>query len=327
MRWAVALLALLLAGPAYAGRDDDLVPMWIKPGALQHSIDGQCGGTPKPGDRGGLPAGLRVTGKPLELCGQWMRVVVSLGSGGVQRLITSADSVTTKPPRSNPWKGAEAIGTGWVRSGIWGRPLDRPTWETPIPLRDGESVELLEKNDYWVVRTTDGSVLAVRYGAVELERDPTVQGSYGADRKASRERWEAGRKARATSSDPIGPIPTSDELLDRSKELTGRLYVVELERDWMSDEVYDDAWVDPVEQTLRRTCREGSRRDADEACGTYVVDYRPIGAYWPGNRTVVLVEFTGTKKVAGKATPVLRVLVVEPMKVSGPVGPAWAEGG
>ena len=82
-----------------------------------------------------------------------------------------------------------------------------------------------------------------------------------------------------------------------------------------------------MQQTLRREC--GSYVRAEEACGTYVLDYSAFGAWRPrsgGGTVIVLAELTGTETVAGAVVPRLRLLVLEPWKASGGVGPEWAEG-
>jgi hypothetical protein len=322
----VALAVVLAAGLATAGDDDpELEPMWILPGALQHSVGSDCSGRPDTGSRGGLPAGLRVMGKPLSVCGQWIRIHVPKANGGYERLITGIDMVARKPPKKDVWKAREPMKEGWVRgTSTWGIPLDQPDWETPVPLREGEHVQLLEENDRWIVRTLSGRVLVVRFGAIEYDRDPVLKGSRASDRKDARERWEAGRKLRETGPQIAGILPSA-RMVEGRNELTGRLFTLEFSHDDLSDEVFESGWVGPVQQVLRNECRPG-RNDVDEPCGTYLLDYRAIGAWWPTRRGHLLVEFTGTDKVGGTRVPRLRVLVVDPWKSSGGVGPAWAEG-
>jgi len=329
MRWAslLGVLAIIASAPAAADDDADLVPMWILPGAVQHSVNSDCSGDPRTGERAGLPAGLRVMAKPLEPCGQWIRIHVPTGDRGVERLITAASMITAKPPRTHPWGGREAIKEGWIRgSGIWGRPLDQPGWDGPVPLREGEHVEVLDENDHWVVRTVSGRVLMVRYGAVEYDRDPALQGSSGAERKAARERWEAGRKRREGAV-PISAIVASEVLVAEARQRKGQLFTLEFGASDLSDSQFEDGWLDPVQQVLRVECDPRRGVDPGDPCGTYVLDYRALGAWWPTGSHRIAVESMGTAKVDGAAVPRLRVLVVEPWKVSGGVGPEWAEGG
>lgn len=328
IRCAAPLLVLLLALPAGAQARDDaagMTPMWVLPGALQHTVNSDCSGTPRQGERAGLPEGLRVLGKPLDSCGNWVRIHVITGTGQIERLITAPSMLSKKPPKKDPWAGAAVLQSGWVRGGIWGAAVDG-TDSGPTPLREGERVDVLDKNDLWVVRTSDGRSLALRYGAVEFDRDPVLQGSSGADRKVARDRWEAGRAARHQAGS-IAAVPPSDELAANARAWKGRLYSLGMGAKDVDDEVFADGWLDPVQQTLRRAC--GSYVRSEEACGTYVLDYSAFGAWRPrsgGGTFTVLAELTGTETVDGVVVPKLRLLVLEPWKASGGVSPEWAEG-
>ena len=321
---AVAILALALVPSANARVD--LTTFWVLPGATIYTF-GNCELTPRKAPRAVLAAGLRVEGWIVEdRCGaRYARLSLPMQYVGSNAALVAVDKVTTRPPKKDPWADARSTGDAWVRdSGSrWGVPLSDPEWLSRVPLRGGETVEVIDL-DRGIVRTSGGHVVAVARGTV-TDEDPAIDRDT-VRRGESRARWDEGRRAREATW-ALSGVPAADVLAAHATAWQGRGYLLTFEDDELFDERFDPAWLDPVEQVLRATCHDEPHLIRDgEPCGVYLLDYRALGAWWPDRKVTVMAEADGLAEVDGALVPRLRVLVIQPRKIGGSVGPEWAEG-
>lgn len=320
----LVLVGLTFGRPATAGVD--LTTFWVLPDATIYRFGG-CELKPVDAPRDVLAAGLRVRGWIVEdRCGvSYVRLSLPMMYVGSNAAIVAVDRVSTRPPRRDPWKGADVTGTAWVHDAgrRWGVPLSDPEWLSPVPLRGGETIGLIDA-ERGIVRTVGGHIVAVSPNAI-VHEDPTIDRD-AARRKEARIRWEAGREARERRA-ALSGVPPSETLAAHAEAWRGRGYLLEFDHLEATDEAFEPAWLDPVEQVLRHACHEEPRRRKDgEPCGTYLLDYRALGSWWPSRDVVVLAEADGLAEVDGAMVPRLRVLVIQPQKIGSNVSVEWAEG-
>jgi len=299
--------------------------VWILPEALAyqgHTVYRSC--TWQPEDHPELPAGLRAQAHTdVNDCGEpylFLDLDVEVHRERRSKWVhTTLDAVSLKPPRKNRWDSVEPVGQAWARPAsnkpVLAIPVDDPHWEHPIPLATGDPLDVLDP-ELQVVRTATGREVVVP--PVRLaEEDPLVTGAEAPVRQL-RARFLAGRVAREQGWALTG-VPGSDQLLAAGER--GRAYELQIHPDWLGGEVFEPAWLDPVEQVLDHDC--DGRLDRGEPCGAYLVDYRPLGAWWPRREALVVVVHDGDRVVDGVRVPRLRVMVREPWSKHIEVAPEW----
>jgi hypothetical protein len=325
-----AVAALLVSSAVLAGKDKGET-MWTVEGAVgfASTSSSRCSLDPyKDAEQARVPAGLRGEGVVRTMdCGlTYVRMELKGSLHGKRWLFTTPEGVTRKPPKRNPWDSREPVGVGWMRrmstsGGNDGIPLDEAEWQHVVPIRAGETLQVLDPV-LAVVRTVAGRELLVTPHAV-MDVDPIVA---DAEARAARETWEEGRRLREAER-TIAPIPPAEDLLAGRRELEGAVFQIDLDVNDLSDERFAEGWLDPVGQRLEHRCDPARPPREPKPCGAYLLDYSALGAWWPTKDLRVVALFDGVERQDGQELPRLKVLVRRPWQQSGAVAPAWAQRG
>lgn len=266
--------------------------VWISeatPG-FHNAASSRCDARPVEGLQ--LPVGLRGLAQPAEsACGEEWRFVrfhvQGYGQARTQAWLVPLASLGSRPPKSG-WDRARSTGSAWViqagDSPTLGIPLDDPEWSAPSLLSHGEPVKRLSPQ---VIRTGSGHELWVDEFYVR-DADPlttTTQAS-AVERVKNLRRFHAGRMVHEGKA-PLAPLPESEVL---AKAPIGQPFVFTVRPEWLSDPRYSAEWFEPIGHTLRHACE---RPRPFEPCGTYLLDYGPLGAWRPQHGEEVIGVWTG----------------------------------
>ncbi|MDP7110428.1 MAG: hypothetical protein QGH45_00620 [Myxococcota bacterium] len=333
----LAVLALVLPEGARAVEADQIstsrktpTTVWILEGALDHDDDlapQGCALEPY-AEEAALPAGLRAAAHLIELdCGAvylFLDLPLEVHDRRHTRWArTTLDAVSLQPPKKDPWRKAEPLREAFVwcpsgRAYLEAAPLDDPDWTETYRLAYGERVQVLAE-EMAVLRTSTGRTV-VASGWWQKDEDPILERG-GRQLRTLRDRFTGGR-ALHEGGGIIRDLPPAESLLAGLAGSQGWPFQLDLDPEYLSGEVFDPAWLDPVGQVWERTCDDRRVRDGDP-CGAYYLDYSAFGAWWPDKNTDVLAILDGTETVDGRRLPRLRVLVREPWSNKLEVSPGW----
>jgi hypothetical protein len=174
-----------------------------------------------------------------------------------------------------------------------GEPVDvlwRSTRVHPTTTFDGQGHRLSDFGRA-VVRARSGRTFVVAAGGV-LERDYLAERSGQARRlvdqyAAAVSRWDG------------------DGVVERYRPGATGLVALWVQREYLGVAEHRDEWLDPVGQLYDRPCDERTT----SGCGQLWLDWAPLGAHRPADRSVLVGVVDGSKKVGGRDVPRLRVLV------------------
>ena len=340
MRWRLAgsLAAIVLVPCVAQAVDADEIStsrkspttVWIVDGALDHDDETTDSGCALEvfAEEAELPAGLRAQAHRIDLdCGAtylFLDLPLEVHDRRHTRWArTTLDGVSLKPPKKDPWRGAEPLREAYVwcpsgRAYLEAAPLDDPYWTETYRLAYGEKVQGLAE-ELAVLRTSTGRTV-VASGWWQKDEDPILE---KADRqlRTLRDRYSEGR-ARHAGGGIILDLPAAETLLAQLADWKGQPFQFDLDPAHLSHEVFDPAWLDPVGQVWAPACTDHVVRRGDP-CGGYYLDYASFGAWWPDSRTEVLAVLDGTETVDGQRLPRLKVLVREPWSSKLEVSPGW----
>jgi len=235
-----------------------------------------------------------------------------------QYLVISLESVSLTAPKKNAWESVEPVAQAYI-----GGPSGSPTLALPVdgqgtepyPLGYGDPVSVLDQR-MAVIRTESGREL-VMVGH-QLQGEDPLQRMGKPGEQLLRTRFRAGRSTREGLG-ALASIPASEALLDPAQ--VGRSVVLRIDPRWLAQERFDAQWLDPVGQVLKHACGDTPKRF--EPCGTYVLDYSPLGAWWPAQDGLIIGAVDGEEVVDGEQVPRLKILVRDPFSDSIAVSPGW----
>ena len=253
-----------------------------------------------------LPAGLRVRAKPDPKCPDHTYIRWDPPGWQLNEPWAYVETRLLGDPPKPAWSKAASTGTVYAdqvgEKPFPALPLDRTDWQSPLLLSEGEPLEMLAPR---VVRTATG-----RVGMVDPRRLLPAQPKESGWNLGLLTRFHTGR-AHWEKGHDVRPLPSSDTL---AKATVGDVFWFELNPTWIVERRYTAEWFDPVGVTLTHTC--GATPKVDEPCGTYTLDFSPLGAWWPDQTTEVLATWDGKS---------LTVRVLEPWEHGLAVTPSWAE--
>lgn len=267
--------------------------VWISEATsgFHNQASGRCDARPVEGVN--LPVGLRGRAEPAEsACGaDWRFVRFDDPVHGALRpaaWLVPASALGVRAPKST-WNTTPATGTAWVAQAgdrpTLGIPLDDPDWTSPALLSLGEPVERLARQ---VVRTRSGHELWVDEYYLR-DADPLATATYTSaeERVKNLRRFHAGRKAHEGTA-PLAPLPPSDAL---ARAPVGQAFAFKFRPEWLGEPRYARDWFEPVGHTLTHACE---RARPFEPCGSYRLDYGPLGAWKPDQEVEVIGVWTGS---------------------------------
>jgi hypothetical protein len=230
------------------------------------------------------------------------------------------EAITFEAPKRNPWAEAPAVREaflGYVHPHpfVLTQSLGDLSAQPITPFAEGDRVQVLHEGLVGVFRAPDGRTFATPGQRMrEVDRDPYA--SYP-DSRALRDRLLANRPAHETVAS-LGFPPADGLQVPRDQ---GRAFSFEVRREDLDHPVYEAAWLEPVGQRYTHTC--GARRQPEELCGRYYLDYSAFGAWRPDKSWTLLAQVEGTRVVDGETLPVLKVLVKDPWSSGLRVSPSW----
>lgn len=242
------------------------------------------------------------------------------GMGRTKWLRVLPGQVSTEPPKPQKWKG-EPIGEAVIftpsKQRKVGVTFDRPGEEATYIFFPYERVEVLDDNG--LVRTVGGRLVYIDPHWVMAEEE--VYSPPDPGKRAMLDRMVS---TRAQWEEPglIEALPPAEALLADPKAYKDRVFLLEYDLDDLHTPRYAREWVDPVSHEITRDCDRGTHRF--EACGHYLFEYAPFGAWVPDAYGEVLARFDGVRRVDGLDLPVLTVLVKRPFQRSPAVSEEWA---
>lgn len=298
----IALLSLALASPPDITAEPTLA--WTTNTFESVTFNAEECAT-QPTERGTLPAGTPVMASWLheDTCGQTVvRVRIPFNAEGGRSYITPAQGVTTRAPR----RAVQAnTGTpGFIRGSTsrLTRALALGPERTEAQFPDGMPVTLVDP---------DLGTFADASGQVWLAQDNSLKPEPPVHRGGNRRIFDQ-RQALATgwaghNAPVITGVPDAQTLTQLSSDA---IYLVKVRReDMTAQREFSPDWIDPIGQTIERTCEELPSATSMAPCGRYWLDYRAFGALWfEGSTSLLLVRYTGTDRRSGESLPTLRII-------------------
>jgi hypothetical protein len=281
--------------------------VWVRPGAVVYDpnrLDSKCEWVPAAVQN--APANLRARAFLVRRDCGIAYVFLDLPHSGEYARVR-LDDVSLEPPRGNPWDDRSPVGVAYARTGgdepLAGWPVDDARATAPLLLVNGEEVEVLDAQAQ-VVRTVEGREVMLPRNRF-VDDDPLRYGSDPQRARAVLDRLLAGRVRRG----PIGWLPSADTLVEGGAKDVAYAFVLR-DRDH-GDLVASPDWVDPVGLVIRHACDQRSR--PEEPCGSYYLDFSPMGSWWPDEPSVsLLVVGDGVEVVNGERLARLKVMARSP---------------
>ncbi len=298
----IALLALALASPLDITGEPTAA--WTTD-AFESVTFSSAECTTEPTERATLPAGTPVMASWLheDTCGQMVvRVRLPFNAEGGRSYITQAQGVSTRAPR----RAIQAItGTpGFIRGSTsrLTRALALGPERTEAQFPDGMPVTLVAP-DIGTFADASGQVWLAQDNGLRTE--PPVH--RGGNRRVFDQRQALAKGWAGHTAPFITGVPNAETL---SRFPNNAIFLVKVRReDLTAQRAFSPDWIDPIGQTIERSCEEVPSTTSSTPCGRYWLDYRAFGAMWfGGSANLLLVRYTGTDRRDGESLPTLRII-------------------